>query len=456
MESSHSDGARSRWRRRLASARLRIVGWHLLLLAAALALSIVTVRTILLVRLDERIDRELRQEADEVRSLAVGADPATGEPFEGDVARILEVFLRRNVPARNEVFVTYLDGRPYLRSAGTHAYRFDLDGEFTRRWGRTSDSDRGTLLLPDVGSVAYHALPLRVDSETRAVFVSAWFRDIEAAEINQIVWIVTAIGGVALLLASAIVWNVTGRVLRPVSNLAATARQISGSDLSQRIDVRGSDEIAELAHTFNAMLDRLESGFDAQRQFVNDAGHELRTPITIIRGHLELLEVGDATDRKATVELVTDELDRMHRMVEDMLLLAKAQRPDFLRLDTVRVSELTNEVFAKATAIAPRAWALSEVGEGALRGDRQRLTQALVQLAQNAVQHTAAGDRIVIGSSVEEGAAARLWISDSGPGVAPVDKERIFARFARGGDNGRGDEGAGLGLAIVKAIAEAH
>jgi signal transduction histidine kinase len=206
------------------------------------------------------------------------------------------------------------------------------------------------------------------------------------------------------------------------------------------------------SRTFNDMLDRLEAAFATQRRFLDDAGHELRTPITIIRGHLELM--GDEPEeRRATLALVMDELDRMSRLVEDVITLAKAERPDFLDLRTVDVEALTGEVHTKATGLAPRRWVLQEAGRGVVVADRQRLTQAIVQLAQNAVQHTGPDDVIAISSRLADGEAT-FTVRDTGPGVAPADRERIFDRFGRG--RGARREGAGLGLAIVRAIAEAH
>jgi signal transduction histidine kinase len=149
-----------------------------------------------------------------------------------------------------------------------------------------------------------------------------------------------------------------------------------------------------------------------------------------------------------------DELDRMQRIVNDLLVLAKAEQPDFLDLDTVDLKALTEEVHAKAAAIAPRDWRLERAGRGFVVADRQRLTQAVMQLAQNAAQHTEDGDRIALGSSLRNG-EARVWVRDQGPGIPPDQHDRIFRRFARGA-GGRRSEGAGIGLAIVKAIAEAH
>jgi signal transduction histidine kinase len=162
----------------------------------------------------------------------------------------------------------------------------------------------------------------------------------------------------------------------------------------------------------------------------------------------------DPDERREAIALVTDELDRMGRFVNDLLTLAKAGRPDFLRMHDVDVDELTEELMAKASALAPRSWELGGIALGQVRADRQRLTQAMMSLAQNAVEHTSEGDRIAIGSELEP-RQLRLWVEDDGPGIALADQERVFERFARG-EAERRSEGAGLGLAIVRAIAEAH
>jgi signal transduction histidine kinase len=242
-------------------------------------------------------------------------------------------------------------------------------------------------------------------------------------------------------------------VLAPLRSLRDTARSINESDLTRRIEVAGDDELADLARTFNAMLDRLELAFASQKAFISDAGHELRTPITIVRGHLELLG-DDPEERRETIELVTDELDRMARLVNDLLLLAKAQRPDFLQPEDIDAGELTRELFAKAAALAPRDWRLAGVASGRIVADRQRLTQAVMNLSQNAVNHTMEEDAVELGSIVENG-SMRMWVRDTGPGVDAADRTRIFERFARGASASRSD-GSGLGLAITRAIAEAH
>jgi signal transduction histidine kinase len=216
--------------------------------------------------------------------------------------------------------------------------------------------------------------------------------------------------------------------------------------------VKGSDEVAVLAQTFNNMLDRLAEAFGTQRRFVDDAGHELRTPITIVRGHLELMG-DDPDDRAQTIALVIGELDRMDRIVDDLQLLTSARRPDFVQAGPVDLAELTEEIHANATALADRDWRLEAVGEGWFLLDRQRVTQAMMQLASNAARHTPGGPISIGSSSTDEG--VRLWVRDEGPGIDDATRGRIFERFSRG-DGPRHTEGAGLGLAIVKAIAEAH
>jgi len=433
--------------------RGRILFWYVAVLTAAIAAAVLVNRQVLIAGIDTRIDEALVQESEELRVLAQGRDPTTGERFGNDVRRIFDVFLRRNIPTRNETFVTFVDGRPFERSLDDPIYRLDLDAGIADRWGGLTRTERGAVSTP-VGRVEYLAIPVKAGQATRGVFVAANFRDRELADIAPAIWGAAGVGLATLLVGSLLAWRVAEGVLRPVRLVTDTAASISTSELTRRIDVRGRDEISRLAATFNEMLDRLEEAFRIQRQFVDDAGHELRTPITIIRGHLEVAE-DDPEERLKTSALVMDELDRMNRIVNDLLLLAKARQPDFLDLATVDLRSLTEDLHAKATALAVRDWQLEGAGQGVIVADRQRLTQAIMQLAQNATEHTGDREKIGLGSAVANGRAI-LWVRDSGPGIPPEDQERIFQRFARTGDGGRGSAGAGLGLSIVRVIAEAH
>jgi signal transduction histidine kinase len=347
-----------------------------------------------------------------------------------------------------------VDGRPYL---STHAQSapdvLEEIPQVVRDWSSLRRTERGEVMTP-VGEARYLGVPVLQRGEILGTFVVANFPASERDEVEGAVRVAAAVSLGILAAASLVAWFLAGRVLAPVRLLTDTARSISETDLTRRIRVRGHDEVSRLAETFNAMLDRLEDAFRTQRRFVDDAGHELRTPITVIGGHLELLG-DDPIERRETIALVTDELDRMNRIVDDLLVLAKAEQPDFLDLETVDVTALTSEVFAKAQALGPRNWRLEDAGKGRIVADRQRLTQALMQLAQNAVQYTDDEDVVAFGSGIADG-HARFWVRDGGPGIALEDQQRIFERFARGPAGRRRSDGAGLGLSIVHAIVEAH
>jgi two-component system OmpR family sensor kinase len=447
-----TDGLRTRvFRPARWGLRTRMVAFTIGLLAvAAIATALVT-RAVLLVRLDQRIDHELTQEAAELRRLATGVDPETGRPFGPDVRRIFEVFFERNVPTRYEALLTFVDGAPFVRTRQVVPYQLDADPRLVARWGTLEETDRGSIDTP-AGRVEFLAVPLRFQGEARGVFVAAIFRDLAKEETDEAVLAAGLVGLAVLLLGSLLAWRLAGRVVGPVTELTRTARAISETDLSRRIPVSGQDEVANLAATFNEMLDRLERAFELQRQFVDDAGHELKTPLTIARGHLELVDE-HRDGHKETIALVLDELDRMSRIVEDLLLLAKREEPGFLDLATVEVGSLTDEVLAKVQALGPRSWVLERRGRGVIVADRQRLTQALVQLAENADRYSDGDTPVTLGSELYNG-FARFWVRDEGTGIAADDQRLIFERFYRAGK--RRTEGAGLGLAIVRAIAEAH
>ena len=436
----------------LRSARTRVLASYVVLLAFSGVVSILAIDEILSARAGDRVTRALEQEVGEFRRLASGRDPNTGRPFGDDVRRIFDVYLNRNVPGEGETIATYVDGGLYDTVSSGRGGRAPL-AQIAPRLVRLRESESGEI-KGERGPIRYLAVPIGVDREVAATFVVTADLGAELQEIDDAQRIVAIVIACVLLIASLLAWLVAGRVLAPLRHLGDTARGISESDLTRRIDVSGSDELADLARTFNAMLDRLQVAFDSQRAFVNDASHELRTPITIIRGHLELLG-DDPDERRDTVALVMDELDRMSRFVEDLLLLAKARRADFLHREPVDVKQMTEELLAKARGLGDRDWRLDTCGEGTFDADRQRLTQAMMGLAQNAVQHTAPGSTVALGSDTRNG-VVRMWVRDDGPGIPLADQERIFERFARGSDGRRRSEGAGLGLSIVKAIAEAH
>jgi two-component system OmpR family sensor kinase len=437
----------------LASIRTRILVGFVAMLAIATVASVVVAGEVLQVRLHERIDDDLAQQVQELRRIAAGNDPATGRPFGKNVRRVFRVYFSQNTPAKGETVLTFVNGRPFLRSPPVHAsYRLDHDARLVARLKSFQDTERGSADTP-AGRVEYLSIPLKSDGRVIGSFVVALFSDVLWHPFGEAVLATGVVGLAVLLIGSLFAWRMADSVLRPVRSLTQTAQGISETDLTQRIEVRGHDELAGLAVTLNAMLDRLERTLSSQRRFLDDAGHELRTPITIIRGHLVLLE-DDPEEREATRVLLLDELDRMSRMVNELILLAKAERPDFLQTEMVDVAPLTGELLTKASALAPRAWVVDSEAGGTIVADRQRLTEALMQLAQNASEHTREGDEIALGCAVE-GGEARFWVRDTGTGIAPADQAQIFDRFERRGPRSQ-DGGCGLGLSIVRAIAEAH
>lgn len=310
--------------------------------------------------------------------------------------------------------------------------------------------------IPDsrVGNLLYAVEPVQFQGETRGVFIVAYLTADERQEVDAAFRTILSVMLLILLFASLLTWIIAGRILRPLQLMSSTARNISESDLSQRIQVKSNGEMADIAKTFNEMLDRIQNAFASQRDFINDASHELQTPIAIIQGHLDMM--GDTPEeRRETLAIVTDELGRMSRFVDDLLLLAQTEQPDFLMLETVEIGTLTEELYTKAIALAPRNWRLESKVSVSIVADRQRLTQAMMNLAQNATQHTKEGDTIALGSQLS-GNNVRLWVHDTGRGIALTEQKRIFERFARSSSSRRRSKGAGLGLSIVSAIAQAH
>lgn len=445
---------------RWISARVRILLWLLVVMTVALTAVAATTRSVLLRDVDHRIDRLLTQETGEFTNLArEGVDPQTGQKFTSPDP-LLRLFLSRQYADPDEELLG-LVGRPGKTPAKKEQSRETRIGHplaedpASLRTVFESPDATGTLHRPQ-GEVRWAKVEIAASGgHPASSFVVAFHPAGEQAKADDVFTMLLAISGVALLMTTGIGWAVAGRILKPVRLVRTTAAQLTEQDLTQRIPVQGRDDIAALAETFNGMLDRLERAFAAQREFVDDAGHELRTPITIVRGHLELMG-DDPQEREETVRIVMEELDRMSRIVEDLLLLAKAERPDFVTPEPVQLAELTADVFVKARALGDRDWKLAEVADGEAGLDPQRITQAMVQLAQNAVQHTVPGQRIGIGSRSTAG-HVELYVADSGPGVQAQDASVIFERFRRGtARRGARATGAGLGLAIVRAIAEGH
>jgi two-component system OmpR family sensor kinase len=267
--------------------------------------------------------------------------------------------------------------------------------------------------------------------------------------------------GLALVLIAS--YLAGAAVSAPLRRMARVAARVDDGDLLPRMSPPPSaaSEIRVLAESFNHMLDRLEVAFKHQRDFVADASHELRTPLTVIAGQLEVLAAQDRPspeEIRRVQRLVGAEIARISRMVDDMLLLARAEQRDFLHPATIALPRFIADLWATTTAGRQRRLALAPIPAGTLEADPDRLAQALRNLIDNALAHTTAPDGLVaLQTTALPGGACRFTVIDDGPGIPADQRDRIFERFHRtDAARARVAGGTGLGLAIVHAIAVAH
>lgn len=442
----------TRPRRSGVSVRTRLTVTMAVLASLALVTAGVIIWTVETDRREVAAVNDASQETAELRTFAEKrVDPATGQPFTAALP-LLREFLASNVPGPNEILVAWVGDGVALYSRTDHsAVLTEPDFEAAVRshltaGGRTRvQSTEGELLLT-VQPVAAQ--------EGGAALVVVTLLDKERASLNELLRTYLVVAVLAMLLVTGLAAWQGRRLLSPLRELSETAREISSTDLSRRVPETGNDDITALTRTVNSMLARLETAFTGQRQFLDDAGHELRTPLTILAGHLELMDAGDPVEVEQTRALLLEEVERMSRLVDDLILLAKSRRPDFLSPAPVDLDDLTHTILAKARVMADRDWQQDDVTSALVHVDEQRITQAVLQLVDNAVKHTDPGDTIAIGSSVD-GDTARVWVRDTGDGIPETDRTLVLERFAR--STVRSDDGGfGLGLSIVTAIAVAH
>jgi heavy metal sensor kinase len=266
----------------------------------------------------------------------------------------------------------------------------------------------------------------------------------------------------ALALAGVGGWLLAGRALSPVARVTRQAEAIGADRLDERVTVPPArDELARLAETLNRMLDRIEGGVAEQRRFLADASHELRTPLSIMRAELEvgLREARLAGERAEVLESTVEEVERMSRVIDDLLTLARADEGRLALLrERVELGEVAAAVVAKLRPIAQaKGVALALEGDGAaVVGDRARIVQVVTNLVENAVKYTGTGGTVRVGVW-ERDAQAGLSVRDTGPGIAAGALPRVFDRFFRTDTaRSRAQGGSGLGLAICRELVAAH
>lgn len=446
-------GPAARRRPWLGGIRTRVLAVVVGLLVLSSTASVLLLRAGLLDSLDEEIAESLAREAEEFVLLSQSVDPRTGVRLDEDLPTLFDAYFARELPDEGETLLAFVDGQLYESRRAQDAAAVEEIGPAIRYWLALEERESG-VLETELGEARYVAVPVAAQ-EQDGLFVVANFPAFERAEIEDAVRVQIAAQLTALAGASLLAVALAGRILRPLRELASTARQISETDLGRRIPVTRDDEASQITAAFNDMLTRLERAFTTQQQFLSDTSHELRTPLTVVRGHLELLElVDDPQERAETVALLLDEIDRMTRIVNDLFLLARAEHPDFLDPREIDLRQVVADAAQRATALADRDWRVHDGPPVPATGDRQRLVQALLQLADNATRFTRPGQLVEFGADAADG-AARLWVRDTGRGVPAEAAAGIFRRLDRGGAGDQGP-GAGLGLAIVAAIARAH
>lgn len=444
--------------------RIRVLTTMLAFMAVGLALTGVLTYAAQFRALDQRVTAELWQEYDELALVAASRDDE-GELVHDTVDSVLLQATDSAAPSDHESVFTFLDGerRYEPRSQDFSLIQTDSPAHLQVEQEILDAHQSGEAVI--IPLQAYDR-DLRVlvasvhvaGDESEGIFVVASDIGAQRRDLWQSVLTFAGLSVITLLIAGWVGYVVTGRLLRPLEDLRAATEQITVDDLEHRVPVpEERDDIGALARNFNRMLGRIQDGFAEQRRFMSDVGHELRTPLTIVRGTLETTDIQDAEDVKESHEIALEELERMGRVVGDLSELAASKRPDYVRLRSMDLEVFARSAFARISHIAEREWVLERTVDGVADADEQRLAQAVVQLAANAVRYSDEGSRIRFGVDRVlgvEGPEIHVSMQDEGVGIDVEDQRRIFQRFTRV-DGARGS-GSGLGLPIVLAIAEGH
>jgi two-component system OmpR family sensor kinase len=450
--------------------RWRLAGWVVLLTLACTGIAFVAVYRGTGTQLRHQVDKELGGDAGGLERSLVHVSAPTPKLLAMAADRFVH---DQSYSASSTLLFVTVPGAP------TSTNRPELFAPPTPDNGETAADQAGesrlsarlltlgagysTLTVPDVGKLRLLKRTVRTTGGLRAtIAVGETLTSVTQAQ-ESVAHAFIIAGVLALVGALLAAYLIGGRVSRPLRRMAAVAARVDAGDLAPRIhDAEGqSEEVRVLADAFNHMLDRLTDAFAGQRGFVADASHELRTPLTVIRGQLEVLaaQEGPSTQEVRRVErLAQAEIARISRLVDDLLLLAKTEQTEFLRLESIDLPVYVRELWDGVSLLAERRFELGAIPAGILRADPDRLAQALRNLLANAIEHTAV-DEGIVRMRVEALAAGRIrfFVEDDGPGLAVEERERVFDRFYRTDPaRDRASGGTGLGLAIVRAIAEAH
>ena len=433
--------------------RARLALWNALVIAGAICLLGALTYVVEARSLSQELDESIRAQARNLQT--VYQVRATLPPRARE--RVIPQPSVFSAPAFH-VQVLDPDGSVLERSAGLGGRQLPNSPASLRK-AEESDGFFETVLL-DGQDVRLFTMPLIAEDEFVGYVQVA--RSEETME-NALGFLRNTLlgAGAALLIVSMVVaWFLAGVPLRPIGRVTQAARRVGLSGrLDARLDaVHTRDEIGRLVDTFNRMMARLESAFTAQRRFVADASHELRTPLTTIRGNLELLKRSEAVREPVMQEAlqdVIDEAERMSRLVQGLLALARADAGQKLARAPVRLDELVRAVRREAQTVSDGvAVGLDGVEDAEVIGDADALKQLLLILVENGVKYTPSGGSVALDLHYE-GDDAVLNVRDTGVGIAKDELPHVFERFYRS-PTARSSGGTGLGLAIARWIAEEH
>jgi two-component system, OmpR family, sensor kinase len=398
----------------------------------------------------------------EVHSFATAAQ---ARPAGQDLFAFTKVYLRGHTLPAGQVVLVGVPGRGTVGSAG--AVDLAAVPAVTELLSHPPASSTVTTISLDGYSTMMVTSPVQVDGTTAATFVAT--TDVSSFDQVRSRLLILSLLGAGIALGTAVIsaFLLLRRLLREIGGITAAADDITRGDLHRRLgspdELRDrrehpDDEVGQLARSFDSMLDHLDTAVTAQRQLLSDVSHQLRTPLTVARGQLEVLERTDISDPaavSATVELVLDELEHMRTLVDRLLQLGRAMEPESLSLETIDLRSFVSDLFESCRVIAPRSWTLGPVPDLLITADQAKLRGALLNLVENAIKATGPGDPVALNVTAGPAAAyVTLSVEDSGPGIPVAARSAVLTRFARPGARDAG--GTGLGLAIVKAVADAH
>jgi two-component system OmpR family sensor kinase len=443
---------RLRWRRPRTAGRLAAL--HALVLAIVLgAVSFALV---------ENFSRSYEAVAEQ--SLAAELHSfqhfAQVRPPRQDLWDFTQSYLRSHTLPTGEEVVVVLPGRGTVGSAGSVDLT-RLPAVHSMLGSPPAQSSVSHVVLDGYPTLMV-AAPVLIDGHPAATFVAA--TDVSTLEQERSRLLMLSLFGAAIALGTAVVsaFLLLRRLLREVGGITRAADDISRGDLHRRLGDRSGrrhqvdDEVGQLARSFDTMLDHLDTAVTAQRRLLSDVSHQLRTPLTVARGQLEVLGRTDVSNPAAvasTIDLVVDELEHMRMLVDRLLQLGRAMEPESLSLEAVDVRAFATDLFEASRVIAPRAWTLAAIPDLVVVADPAKLRGALLNLVENAIKATKPADTIALRVTAAA-ATVTFSVEDSGPGIPVTARSAVLTRFARPGARDAG--GTGLGLAIVKAVADAH